>query len=272
MISRRLVTAGVLAGVPWVARAQPVESVMARVRRTKIVRFGVVNGQPPYCYKDLATGAWRGFLVDITKDLASGLGAEAQPVESTWGNAVLDVQANKVDLFFGLAPSPERAKVVDFTKSLYQNAFSLIARRGFAPKTWQDLNDPSVTIAIELGTVYDLNIDKLCPKASVVRLKSNNEALLTVQAGRADCQIIVVIFALTTLTRNPGLGHLVVPEPLFGSTTNGMLAKEADPVWRDYVDAWIDKRRGAGELRRVLVDNLGQVGVPASAVPPQLLF
>jgi polar amino acid transport system substrate-binding protein len=271
-----MMTAGGFSGLACtrcgIARGQNLESVIARVRRTKTVRFGVVNGQPPYCYKDIATGAWRGFLVDITRDLASGLGAEAQPVESTWGNAVLDVQANKLDLFFGLAPTAERAKVVDFTKSLYQNAFSLIARGGFEPKTWDDLNDPSVTIAIELGSVYDLNIGKLCPKANVVRLKSNNEALLTVQAGRAHCQIIVVIFALTTLTRNPGLGHLVVPEPLFGSTTNGMLAKEADPLWRDYVDSWIDKRRGAGELRRVLVDNLGQVGVPASAVPPQLLF
>jgi polar amino acid transport system substrate-binding protein len=124
----------------------------------------------------------------------------------------------------------------------------------------------------QLGTVYDLNIGKLCPKANVVRMKSNNEALLTVQAGRADCQIIVIIFALTTITRDPGLGHLVVPKPLFGSTTNGMLAKEVDPGWRDYVDAWIDKRRGAGELRRVLVDNLGQVGVPGSDLPPELLF
>ncbi len=131
---------------------------MARVQRTKTLRFGVVNGQPPYCYKDLATGEWRGFLVDITTDLARELGAGVQPVESTWGNAVLDVQANKVDLFFGLAPTPERAKIVDFTKPLYQNAFSLICRKGFEPKTWDDLDDPTVKIAIELGSVYDLNV------------------------------------------------------------------------------------------------------------------
>jgi polar amino acid transport system substrate-binding protein len=73
-----------------------------------------------------------------------------------------------------------------------------------------------VTIAIELGSVYDLNIGKLCSKANVVRLKSNNKALLTVQAGRVHCQIIVGILALTILARNLGLGHLVEPEPFFG--------------------------------------------------------
>jgi hypothetical protein len=51
-----------------------------------------------------------------------------------------------------------------------------------------------------------------------------------------------------------------------------MLRKEDDPVWRGYVDSWIDRRRAAGELRRVLVDNLGRVGVKAADVPPQLLF
>jgi hypothetical protein len=51
-----------------------------------------------------------------------------------------------------------------------------------------------------------------------------------------------------------------------------MLAKEADPVWREYFDEWINKRRSPGEIRCILVDNLVQVGVPASAVPPQSLF
>jgi polar amino acid transport system substrate-binding protein len=273
-VTRRL-AAGMLAASPLLvrtARAQTGEGVMARVRRTGIVRFGVVNGQPPYCYKDIASGEWRGFLVDITRDLATELGARIEPVESTWGNAVLDLQSDKVNIFFGLAPSPERAKVVDFTRPMYQNAFSLIARKGFQAKTWQELDDPAVRVALEVGTVYDLNVGQLCPKATISRFKSNNDAMLAVQSNRADCQIIVVIFALTSLTRNPNLGHLVVPEPLFGSTTNAMVAKEADPQWRIFVDAWIDRKRAAGALRRALVENLALVGVKSEDVPPQLLF
>lgn len=254
------------------ARAQTSETTLARVKRTKLLRVGAVAGQPPYCYKDLATGEWRGFLIDIARDLGSELGATIQPVESTWGNAVLDLQANKVDIFFGLAPTPQRALVVDFTKPLYQNAFALIARKGFNPSTWAELDDPAVRIALETGTQYDQAIPQLCPKATVTRLKTNNEAMLAVQAGRADCQIIVVIFALTNLTRNPNLGHLIVPEPVFGATTNAIVAKEPDPAFRDTVDAWIERRRSAGELRRVLLANLEQVGVAAANVPPQLLF
>jgi polar amino acid transport system substrate-binding protein len=271
MVTRRTLAAGI-ASLPLAARAAAADTTMDRVRRTGIVRYGVVNGQPPYCTKDLASGEWRGFIVDMVKDFASTLGAKPQPVESNWGNAVLDIQANKVDVFFGLAPSPERAKVVDFTKPLYQNAFALIARRGFEAKTWSDLDRPEVRIALEIGTVYDLNVAKLAPNATIIRLRSNNEGLMTVQSGHADCQIIVVVFALTQLTRNPTLGHLIVPEPLFGSTTNGAVAHEDDPVWRTTLDAWIDKRRRAGALRQMLVDNLAAVGVRPADVPPQLLF
>lgn len=273
MMSRRMAAAGLAAGMlGGRAFAQPDEDVLARITRTKTMRVGAVNAQPPYCYKDLNTGTWSGFLIDIATDLAAQHGATIEPIESTWGNAVLDVQSGKVDIFFGLAPTPQRALAVDFTKPLFENAFSLIARAGFDPKHWDDLNKPDVRVALELGTVYDQKVGTLCPNATVIRGKTNNDALMTVQAGRADCQIIVLILALTILARNPTLGHLVVPEPLFGSATAAIVAKAANPAWRDAVDDWISRRRAAGELRRVLVANLEKVGVHGSDVPPQLLF
>jgi polar amino acid transport system substrate-binding protein len=270
-ISRRLVSGGLLASA-FAGRALAAENALDRVRRTKTMRVGVVNNQPPYCYQDLATREWSGFMVDIAKDLASTLDAVIQPVESTWGNAALDVEAGKVDIFFGLAPTPQRELVVDFTKPLYENAFALIARAGFAPKTWQDLDTPDVRVALEMGTVYDQNVVHLCPRASLTRTRSAGDATMQVQAGRVDCQMMVVILALTALAKNPGLGHLVVPSPVFGSPTAAIVAKETDQAWLRAVDAWVTRRRSEGWLRRMLVENLEKVGVKGSDVPPELLF
>jgi polar amino acid transport system substrate-binding protein len=270
MIARRAVVAGLIASAAAPARAA--EDALARIARTGVMRVGAVPAQPPYSYRDAGTGDWAGFMIDVASDLAAEHNARIEPVESTWGNAVLDVVSDHVDIFFGLAPTPQRALAVDFSKPLYENAFSLIARDGFAPKRWQDLNDPGVRVALEMGTVYDQNVTTLCPQATVIRLKTNNDALLAVQAGRADCQMLVVILALTTLARNPALGHLIVPEPLFGSATSAIMAKAPTPVWRDTVDAWIARRRAAGKLREMLVANLEKVGVRGSDVPPQLLF
>jgi polar amino acid transport system substrate-binding protein len=272
MISRRLLTTSLLATALATQAARAEEGVLQRVRTSRMMRIGVVNNQPPYCYQDLATREWSGFMVDIAKDLASTLGATVQPLESTWGNAALDVESGKVDIFFGLAPTPQRALVVDFTRPLYENAFALIARPGFAPKTWREMDSPDTKIALELGTVYDQNIARLCPNASITRTRNASDATMLVQGGRADCQMMMVILALTALAKNPGLGHLVVPEPVFGSPTAAIVAKEADPAWRQTVDTWIAARRGAGWLRKTLVRNLEKVGVQGQDVPPQLLF
>ena len=252
--------------------ARASEGRLQRIERTRVLRFGVVGGQPPYSYRDTGTGEWTGFIVDAARDLAAEHGAGIQAVESTWGNAVLDVVSDKVDIFFGLAPTPQRALAVDFSKPLYQNAFALIARGGFDPKRWADVNDPSVRVALELGTVYDQNVATLCPRATVTRLRTNNDSLMAVATGHADCQILVIVLALTALARNPSLGHLVVPAPLFGSDTSAIMAKEADPAWRSAVDGWVTRRRAAGQLRAMLVASLETVGVPAANVPAQLLF
>lgn len=269
-VSRRgLGAAAAAMAVP--ARAQGL-ATLERVRQSRVMRVGVVGGQPPYSWRDVATGQWTGFMVDASADLAATLEARIEPVESTWGNAALDVQAGKVDVFFGLAPTPQRALVVDFSVPLYQNAFALIARAGFAPTRWEELDRPETRIALELGSVYDQNVEKLAPRATVTRLKTNNEALLTLQSGRADCQMLVVILALTALARNRGLGHLLVPEPLFGSPTCAMMAKESGGAWRETVDAWLTRRRAEGWVRRTLVANMEKVGVRGEEVPPQLLF
>jgi polar amino acid transport system substrate-binding protein len=273
LISRRGVSAGLAAlGLARPGFAAVADGALDRVQRTKVMRVGVVNNQPPYSYQDLATRAWAGFMVDIAKDLASTQGAVIEPVESTWGNAALDIEAGKVDIFFCLAPTPQRALVVDFTRPLFENAFALIARNGFESKTWHDLDTPETRVALEMGTVYDQNVAHLSPRASLIRTRNASDATLQVQTGRADCQMMVVILALTALARNPGLGHLVVPSPVFGSPTAAIVAKEADQRWLRVVDDWVGRRRGEGWLRGMLVANLEKVGVRGADVPPELLF
>jgi len=76
----------------------------------------VLPGELPYFNKDLATGTWSGFSIEMANDIAKLLDVKLEFTESTYGNSILDLQANKVDLGFALNPTPQRALVVDFTK------------------------------------------------------------------------------------------------------------------------------------------------------------
>src|SRR6516164_739200 len=99
------VTAGALMS-PAVAQtaADPNESTFARIRRTKKMRIGAVGGGAPYYMKDLASGQWKGFYVDISKALADDMEAELEITETTWGNSVLDAVQQDRHL---LRPQPD---------------------------------------------------------------------------------------------------------------------------------------------------------------------
>src|ERR1700710_2989656 len=80
----------------------PSLSTLDRVASTKQLRMAVVSGSPPYFKKDLTTGQWAGAAVEMAKAIASIWNAEVVYVESTFGNSVLDLQSNKIDIAFAL--------------------------------------------------------------------------------------------------------------------------------------------------------------------------
>jgi len=135
--------------------AQEPESSMARVQRTKVLRVGAIAGAIPYFNKDLVSGKWEGFGPDFSENLAKKLGAKVEYVETTWGNAVLDLQSNKIDAMFGMAPTPARKEVVNFSDTLFDNTYTAVCKKGFPTKTWEQLNAPENKIVVDVGSSHD---------------------------------------------------------------------------------------------------------------------
>lgn len=269
-----LAAAGATTGFAGLVHAaDEVESAWARINRTKTLRIGAVAGAAPYYNKDLATGQWQGFMIDFANDLAASLKVKLDINETTWGNSVLDLQSNKIDVFFGLNPTPQRALVVDFSDPLFNNAFVLVARKDFSPKTWEEMNKPDVKIAVDIGSSHDAVVTKMCPNAQIIRLEKAADATLAVQTGRADAQVLAVVLALTVISKNPSIGHIVLPTPTQSTTTNLGFRKESDRQWVEYVNKWIAQTRASGKVKQVVLANLQSLsGVKPEQVPAEISF
>ena len=164
--------AGALAttlAAPWIAPAAaqgaPASGTFARIRSTKKLRVAGIVGTEPYFHKDIATGEWSGFCVSMAKDLATAMEAELLISESTWGNTVLDLQADKIDIGFGLSPTPARALVLEFSQPMLNNTFTIIAKPTFTATTWQELNRPEVRVAVDIGSSHDAFARRTCRNA-----------------------------------------------------------------------------------------------------------
>ena len=276
MLSRRFfaASAAAAAGASAVlasearAQTQSAESTMDRIKSSKVLRIAALPGEAPYFNKDLATGDWSGMCIDMAKDMAKIFDGKVEYVESTYGNSVLDLQANKIDLAFSLNPTPLRALVIDFTHAFYLHGFGMVGRKGFKATNWADLDKPEVRIAFDIGSVHEISARRFASHATLIALKARDDCVLAVQSGRADCVIMAVNLGLTAVKKNPQLGEFqMLHQPRVQLPTCMGVRKEANKDWRDFLNAWVDYNRGIQQIREWLYGGLAINGVKPEDVP-----
>lgn len=250
----------------------PAGSNMERVLSSKKLRVAGLVGEEPYFSKNVTTGEWSGFCIDMARNIAQDLGVELVIVESTWGNSVLDLQANKIDMSFGLNPTPKRALVVDFSRPLFYNTFAVVAKKDFSPRTWADLDKPSVNIAVDIGSTHELIARRYAGKANITGFKTRDEAILAVASGRADCFVCTIFLGLTAKKKNPQLGSFIMPQPYIQSAVSAAIQYDIDRRFRDFISTWCDFNRGNGQIREWIVANLAKVNIQPEDVPSEVQF
>jgi polar amino acid transport system substrate-binding protein len=250
------------------AQTPPAEATIDRIRRTGVLRIAALPGEMPFFHKDLASGEWSGVAIDMAKSIATPFNARLEYVESTYANSVLDLQANKVDLAFALNPTPQRALAIGFTHAYYMHPFGFVARRGFAARTWDDLNRPEVRVVSLIGSLTDVLLARYAPKAQVLGAKQGDDAVLLMQAGRADCIMYALIQALSVSARAPMLEEVTLLQAPSVALPSAMgVQMEPDRRWRDYLNSWADYNTGTRQVGAWMRQSLLAMGVKAESIP-----
>jgi polar amino acid transport system substrate-binding protein len=247
------------------------DNTLDAIRAKKMLRIAVLPGELPYFKKDLATGEWSGFAIEMANDIARILDVKLEYVESTYGNSILDLQANKIDLGFALNPTPQRALVVDFTIPVFQHPFGAMLKKGLQATTWADVNKPEITIAVDVGSANETVARRFAPKATIKSLKSRDEVMLEMSAGKADCVVNALILGLTAIAKNPNLGtYKLLQKPTVAIPSSMAVRREPDKRWRDFLSVWVDYNRGIGQMREWFLKGLALSDVKPEDVPVEL--
>ena len=238
-------TAVVAASVP--ARAQPkTESTWDLIKRTGKVRMGIFD-YPPYFLRDKASGEWVGAMVEMAKDIAKELDVKLEMVEvGGFGEAVLSLQANKVDMNFGLQATPKRATAIDFAGPIYWIEWVTVNNPKFHGKVWADYNKSDVKVAVMQGTSDELLLRKMAPKATRVEFKEISQVALAVSSGRADAFTTTVLASMVMKVKNPGLGDFVNPTPRIALPGYIGMRLEDDSRWQKFLNRWAEWNIGLG--------------------------
>jgi len=247
------------------------DNTLDRIRSAKVLRIAVLPGELPYFNKDLATGTWSGFSIEMANDIAKLLDVKLEYTESTYGNSILDLQANKIDLGFALNPTPQRALVVDFTSLVFPHPFGAMLKKGLEARTWADVNKPEVNIAVDVGSANEAVARRFAPNATIKSMKSRDEVMLEMASGRVDCVVNALVLGLTAIAKNPSLGTYKILQSPSVTVASGMaVRRESDKRWRDFLSVWVDYNRGIGQMREWFVRGLALSGVKAEDIPVEL--
>ena len=250
------------------APAAQAQGKLEEIRSRGTLRMAGILNEDPYFAKDPRTQEWRGFAVEMARDIAKTIGVKLEVVESSWANSILDVQSNKVDLALALTAMPKRAMSIYFSAPTYYNSFVLISpKNDVANKTWSEINDLGLTIAVDLGSAQDQIATQYLTKANILRFKTRDEALMALASGKADAVINTVLNATVMIKKNPAFGTVYVPKPILSSPSVIGVNYNSDEVWKKFISAWADYNRRVGNNQTWIVKGLEPFGITLDDLP-----
>jgi len=254
-----------LASVP--ARAQDPSLVLDRIKASSKLKFPVMVAEEPGYIKDPRTGEWSGFFVDWGRDIAGLLGVQIEYYETTWGNLAADFQASKVDLAVALNPNPRRGLVIDYVSgSIVEGIWALVARPGFAPKTWREMDKKEVRVAVQKGGTMQVIAEAVIPNSTIVVVPTRDQAVLELQSGKVDA--IIVADQDAALLHSKGVGKAVVPAPVLRNpATIGIRREAGNEGFSNFLSNWMSQQNSLGlacsRITRYMLDR----GIDMKVVP-----
>lgn len=226
--------------LPGLAQAaQPLPPVPAFIAKQDALRVGVRCDQPPYGFQD-ANGDFAGVETDMARQLAQWVHGDKNKVEFscvTAENRIPQLNGKRVDVLIAtLGVTPERQRVIDFTKPYRWGASGLLVRADSPVQKIADLDGR--TVALPKGSVQAKWFEDNAPKVQTLRLNTAADSLQALKQGRADAYAHDAATLVVIAAKDKSLRPVDDPYQLSDAAIG---VRKNEEAWRDYLSAAVDR-------------------------------
>ncbi|WP_414475922.1 transporter substrate-binding domain-containing protein [Microvirga sp. M2] len=239
------------------ARADLLDDIM----NAKKIRVATDMAIPPSGMMD-ANLKPTGSDVETAQLLAKDLGLELEFVQTTGATRIPNVQTNKADIIIStLSVTPERAKVIDFTKA-YAALQSVVAcLKSVEAKDWPDLKGK--TIAVSRGTTQDTELSNMKDRnLTLARFDDDATMVTAAVSGQADCVATSATIANQIGVKNPT--RTFEPKVLIRTFDLAIGVRKGEPRLIEKLNEWISVNLKNGKLNEIYKKFHG------SELPPEM--
>ena len=228
------------------------ESKLQKIKKNGELRVGTTGDWDPMSMKDPVTNKYKGFDIDVMRELAKDMGVKIKFVPAEWKTIVAGITADRYDLSTSVTKTPKRAEVAGFTETYYKYGTVPLVLKKNSKKfsTWESLNNKGVTIATTLGTSQEEKAKEFFPKSKLKSVEAPARDFQEVLSGRADGNITSSTEANKLVIKYPQL--TIVDDGEKNPAFLAMMVPKNDKVWNEYVSEWIKEKKTSGFFKTLL--------------------
>lgn len=212
------------------------------------LKVGTTGDYKPYSFKDLKSGAFKGFDIDLAYDLAKALGVEVEFIETSWPTLAEDLKNDRFDIAMGgISVTLERQKTGLFSKPYLNDGKSPISRCAERHRyvTIEDIDRANVKVIVNPGGTNEKFVVTHLKHAQILVWKDNTTIFDQIVEGKADVMITDASETMYQQKLHPGILCAVNPERPFNNFEKAYWVQRA-PYLTAFVDQWLHQLKRNG--------------------------
>ena len=215
------------------------------IKKSGKIRIAVDLGVPPYGMTDDKMQP-TGSDIETAKLLAADWGLQFEHVPTTGAARIPSLQTGKADLVIStLSITPERAKVIDFSKGYAVLRTVIAAPKNIALKSMADLDGK--TVGTVRGTTHDTQLTKEGPKGmKLVRYEDDATEAQAFLSGQVDIFSTAELLVAPIDKKNPA--RQVEVKFVLDTFKLAVGVKKDEKRLLEEVDKWIATNLKNGKL------------------------
>ncbi|MFH1584130.1 MAG: basic amino acid ABC transporter substrate-binding protein [Actinomycetota bacterium] len=202
------------------AEAPTEEEIEFTTIKEGYLTVGTDAAYPPL--ENVEAGEFVGFDIDLVKEIANGLGLEAEIINTAWDGIFPALIAHKFDVVISAVTITEdRDKEMDFSDPYLDSDQSIATKDDSGIKTKADLKDK--ILGVQIGTTGELTAKEIDEEMGVAEIKTYDDILLAfedLKAGRIDAIINDIPTSAYIVKDNP---ELVIVEKIITNEKYGIV-------------------------------------------------
>ncbi|SEO63431.1 polar amino acid transport system substrate-binding protein [Rhodospirillales bacterium URHD0017] len=243
---KRVLSGIAVAAIAVIGLAQAANAdALDDIKKSGKIRIAVDLGVPPYGMTDDKMQP-TGSDIETAKLLAADWGLQFEHVPTTGAARIPSLQTGKADLVIStLSITPERAKVIDFSKGYAVLRTVIAAPKNIALKSMADLDGK--TVGTVRGTTHDTQLTKEGPKGmKLVRYEDDATEAQAFLSGQVDIFSTAELLVAPIDKKNPA--RQVEVKFVLDTFKLAVGVKKDEKRLLEEVDKWIATNLKNGKL------------------------